>query len=83
MMTNRRLLHRCELCDGAAEMFTGLTGTACVWSTDRRLQEQTELAQKLRYQSSNIATELAPASTFWPAEEYHQKYILKNGGGCH
>jgi peptide-methionine (S)-S-oxide reductase len=30
---------------------------------------------------NKIATTLEPASTFWEAEEYHQKYILKNGGG--
>jgi peptide-methionine (S)-S-oxide reductase len=31
-----------------------------------------------------IVTEIAPASTFWRAEEYHQKYIQKRGGaGCH
>jgi peptide-methionine (S)-S-oxide reductase len=28
-----------------------------------------------------IVTEIAPAGTFWPAEEYHQKYHLKRGGG--
>jgi peptide-methionine (S)-S-oxide reductase len=31
-----------------------------------------------------IVTEITPASTFWRAEEYHQKYIQKNGGAsCH
>ncbi len=31
-----------------------------------------------------IVTEITPASTFWRAEEYHQKYFQKNGGaGCH
>ena len=26
-----------------------------------------------------IATEIEPAPTFWPAEEYHQQYLVKNG----
>jgi len=31
-----------------------------------------------------IVTEITPASTFWRAEEYHQKYVQKQGGGsCH
>ena len=33
---------------------------------------------------SPIVTEVKPASTFWRAEEYHQRYLEKNGGGyCH
>ncbi|APW59275.1 peptide-methionine (S)-S-oxide reductase MsrA [Paludisphaera borealis] len=31
-----------------------------------------------------IVTEITPAATFWRAEEYHQQYVQKNGGGsCH
>lgn len=29
-----------------------------------------------------IVTEIVPAAPFWMAEEYHQKYHKKNGGGC-
>jgi peptide-methionine (S)-S-oxide reductase len=29
-----------------------------------------------------IVTEIVPTSTFWEAEEYHQKYHQKHGGGC-
>jgi len=31
---------------------------------------------------SRIVTEIVPAQVFWEAEEYHQKYHQKNGGGC-
>ncbi len=30
-----------------------------------------------------IATQIVPAATFWPAEDYHQRYLEKNGGVCH
>jgi len=31
-----------------------------------------------------IATEITPASAFWRAEEYHQKYLQKRGvASCH
>lgn len=34
--------------------------------------------------SRPIATEIEPAGAFWPAEEYHQRYLEKNAGShCH
>ncbi|WP_151703801.1 peptide-methionine (S)-S-oxide reductase MsrA [Nitrincola alkalilacustris] len=30
---------------------------------------------------SPIVTEIVPAATFWRAEEYHQQYFAKKGGG--
>lgn len=33
---------------------------------------------------SPIVTQIVPAETFYPAEEHHQKYLLKRGqGSCH
>lgn len=44
-----------------------------------------EVMQAAAEQFKNpIATSLEPASAFWRAEEYHQRYFAKNGGGgCH
>jgi peptide-methionine (S)-S-oxide reductase len=49
----------------------------------RRLAEDSRdaLDRSGRYRRS-LVTEILPASTFWEAEEYLQKYHLKNGGGC-
>lgn len=34
--------------------------------------------------SGKIVTKLEPAGTFWPAEDYHQKYTERTGRGmCH
>ncbi len=30
-----------------------------------------------------VVTEISPAKTYWPAEEYHQQYLIKRGmGSC-
>jgi peptide-methionine (S)-S-oxide reductase len=52
-------------------------------------QERTARASKVALRESGgrrreIVTEIVPASVFWPAEEYHQQYFEKRGGGnCH
>ncbi len=50
---------------------------------DRPVAEASLKALQARL-SDPVATELAPLANFWPAEEYHQKYLDKNPTGyCH
>jgi peptide-methionine (S)-S-oxide reductase len=51
-------------------------------------QRARALASKEQLEASHlwknpIVTEIVPAEPFYRAEEYHQKYLLKNGGVCH
>ncbi|MBQ5728502.1 MAG: peptide-methionine (R)-S-oxide reductase MsrB, partial [Mailhella sp.] len=54
----------------------------------RNADDRDELALLLDEEQAKyakpLAVELLPLRTFWPAEEYHQKYLKKNPGGyCH
>jgi len=44
---------------------------------EREAQSSKERAQE-RFRKP-IATQIVAAETFWPAEEYHQQYLVKNG----
>jgi len=51
---------------------------------DTATRVKSEVGQSGRFKKP-VVTEITQASTFYPAEEYHQKYLIKNPGGynCH
>ena len=49
----------------------------------RVVAEQSRDEHQVRFRRP-IVTEISPATTFWPAEAYHQRYVQRTGhGGCH
>ncbi len=59
------------------------TGIYYVRESDRTIIEKS-VAQLQENYDKPIAIEVAPLIHFYPAEEYHQKYLDKNPGGyCH
>jgi len=46
-----------------------------------RVRDETQASE--RFRTRRIVSEIEPAKTFWPAEDYHQGYIARTGRACH
>lgn len=59
--------------------------SAIFYLTEDQRRTALKLIEQLKNQGLVIATEVVPASLFYPAEEYHQDYYKKTGGApyCH
>ena len=53
--------------------------SAIFYTSEDQKAVATKLVGELKAKGINVATEITPATTFWPAEDYHQKYYEKNG----
>jgi peptide-methionine (S)-S-oxide reductase len=47
-------------------------------AAERELAEQSKAAVAARFDGRDVYTEIRHASAFWPVEDYHQDYYLKN-----
>jgi peptide methionine sulfoxide reductase msrA/msrB len=59
-----------------------------IWTVGAEQQREAEayvkeLQASGRFGGRKVVTEVEPAKTFWPAEDYHQDYIDKTGRACH
>ena len=59
--------------------------TGIYWTDEEQLSEAQRVYEAEEVKAgAPLAVELAPLSSFFTAEEYHQKYLEKNPGGyCH
>lgn len=53
--------------------------SAIFYLNDEQKQVAERLVQELRQMRYSVKTEVTPAGTFWPAEDYHQDYYKNNG----
>ena len=65
-----------EFCDVGHEYRTAIFFHGADQEKEAR-DSETEI-EKTKPFKDPIVTEIVPASTFWPAEDYHQNYYLKN-----
>lgn len=55
---------------------------SAIFFFDEAQREAAERKIELLKKDRDIATQIVPAATFYRAEEYHQRYIEKNGGAA-
>jgi peptide methionine sulfoxide reductase msrA/msrB len=65
-----------QFCDTGKQYRSGIFFAT---SAQRQLAESSRRVVGERF-GRDVATEVTPAATFWPAEAYHQDYHLKNPG---
>lgn len=52
--------------------------------SDKQKQQASGTIKRLQEEGRQVVTTLEEGATFWPAEDYHQKYAEKTGRGmCH
>jgi len=54
-----------------------------VHTPEQRERAEASLHEAQRNHSHPIVTRIEDATTFYPAEEYHQRYFEKHGAACH
>ena len=59
--------------------------SAILYLTDEQKQTAEKVIRMLEAKGYSVATQVVKATTFWPAEDYHQDYYQKTGGVpyCH
>lgn len=58
--------------------------SAIFYNSEKQKEEAMAFKSKVEKSKAwkgSITTEITQAKKFWPAEEYHQKYLVKNPGG--
>lgn len=56
--------------------------SAVFYTSDEQREKTEELIGLLRDRGYGVVTMVEPLEVFWPAEDYHQDYYLKNGAGA-
>lgn len=78
-------LHNFEQRDGQGPDIGSQYLSAIFYFDEQQKQTAETVIQQLTDMSYQVATQLLPMKTFWPAEVYHQDYFVKHGdnNNCH